>query len=370
MSDSSGDRPAPSNTGPLNSIGPVHVLASGWDSLYLSFPGDLAQWAIDYLSDLKTAAAANGDGEPIEWPGGSGVVQGHSGGRFAFFVRSGGFDLRLSASSRLPGIYSQVFSALIHSRGVTEAALAVGSAALAFMEEPAPAVVSRADLYADFIGWIPEPGDLGKFVTRSRSRGEHYDAADDFFTGRRFTGFSFGRGDVVGRLYDKTRELKKSGKEWLWDLWGPASARQSVWRLEFQFRRKALFEFQIKSVEDLLGAEADLWSYGLDWLSLRIPTDNAQPYRWPIAPQWQELRSQRPATPLLGLLRRRLRQDAESAVLRALGGYLTSWGALHGLTDEAAASRHAAERLRQYYADQGRSFGEIANRKRERWLEL
>ena len=47
------------------------------------------------------------------------------------------------------------------------------------------------------------------------------------------------------RIYDKSREIEKSGKEWFADLWrahGWSEDDRRVWRVEFSFKREALHE--------------------------------------------------------------------------------------------------------------------------------
>jgi hypothetical protein len=83
------------------------------------------------------------------------------------------------------------------------------------------------------------------------------------------SGFSIGKGDIVARIYDKTLEISKSGKDWLYDLWG-IGRDVRVWRVEFQLRREALKEFAIETLDDLINRMQGLWNYCVnDWLSVR-----------------------------------------------------------------------------------------------------
>src|SRR6185436_12048287 len=77
----------------------------------------------------------------------------------------------------------------------------------------------------------------------------------------RFSGLSFGMGgDFAARLYDKTLEIQKSGKEYLFPLWKAAGwdGNQPVWRLEFQVRRTVLGEMGLRTVPELLANRAGL----------------------------------------------------------------------------------------------------------------
>lgn len=172
--------------------------------------------------------------------------------------------------------------------------------------------VSRVDLAVDFQGWAPEVADRPFFHTRARRKGRYYgtmtpqwdsdrwveleaarlhglsakldgcksvgewreqlqlvhrpqeqDSTADYDSGRRFTGFAWGLGGTVsGRCYDKTHEISKSRKGWMRAVWRDSpdftegrnfAGREEVhvWRLELQFRREALREFQPESLSPL-----------------------------------------------------------------------------------------------------------------------
>lgn len=189
------------------------------------------------------------------------------------------------------------------------------------------AQVTRADLCVDFQGWAPRADELELFTTRATRRGAHAgaswewlqgedgraatrrkrgavlelaarlrastsiveqhqlmlelgDAAGDdgwaastWRHGRTLTGFSFGKGRIAARLYDKRREIGVSAKHWMRSVWRRAGAFDAhsgelaayledaeVWRLEFQLRREA-----VTSLEELVPPEP-----GSDWESLSL----------------------------------------------------------------------------------------------------
>ncbi len=77
--------------------------------------------------------------------------------------------------------------------------------------------------------------DLDRFVSFSRRRRGFQENQQVYMTGARLTGFTFGKGDLVARIYDKTVEIQRRGVSWLPDLWGKDGDDRSVWRLEFQY---------------------------------------------------------------------------------------------------------------------------------------
>lgn len=279
-------------------------------------------------------------------------------------------------------------------------------------------IVQRADLAVDFVGWLPRAGDTPHFVRQPRHvvltfvdprrrtrevelraltarelrrRVEDLEAESevDMWGAMQFTGWRWGRGDIVARLYDKTAEIvQASGKTWFYDVWSEGGelpefceeAQPVVWRLEFQLRRQALKEFGIDTPEDLwqkaprLWAalagtrredplQAELYEQGegeppdereVGWLTLREPQDDSHRYRWPVRPEWRAL--QDGPWGLVGqpLIRdRRRRMDWDLALARTVRG-LVQCAVLAGepCTDPDAIWRWASERglVREYFA--------------------
>ncbi|MDH5783634.1 MAG: hypothetical protein OEZ35_08260 [Candidatus Bathyarchaeota archaeon] len=102
---------------------------------------------------------------------------------------------------------------------------------------------------------------------------------------------TFGKGDVVLRIYNKVAEINQSShKEWFFDLWGQ---KEHVWRIEWQVRKETLKRFGIRTIEELGQKKKGL----LKWLSgnhdtLRIPSLDNNRSRWPLHPLWVDLQMQ------------------------------------------------------------------------------
>ncbi len=215
------------------------------------------------------------------------------------------------------------------------------------------AQVSRIDLACDFMGWQPEPELLdhviGKVVRRdlnfewgqhekrekAEAEGKLAPFARTHSQGRRFTGFTFGGGNLLARLYDKTVEIRRSGKTWFEPLyeragWEGVEKSGHVWRLEFQIRREALSgcevsseldAHEVKSWSDAQRALDPLWRYlTRKWLTYRLPRTKHS--RVNIHPRWLRLMA---ATfvenPDATLFRHRERVQLERCT-GALAGYL------------------------------------------------
>jgi len=94
-------------------------------------------------------------------------------------------------------------------------------------------------------------------------------------------------GAIQARIYDKGREVLRGGtKEWFFEIWG-TSPPARIWRVEFQLRRRALKQFGIQSVDELLGKLGGVWAYLCEtWLSFRLP-DHENVSRRTVLGWWQ-----------------------------------------------------------------------------------
>lgn len=103
--------------------------------------------------------------------------------------------------------------------------------------------------------------------------------------------FSFGKGDVVLRVYDKVAEIKQqSDKVWFYLLW---EHDENVWRIEWQIRKPVLKRFGIFTFDNLREQQGDLLSYlASEHDTLRQPNGDSNSSRWPLHPLWIDLQGQ------------------------------------------------------------------------------
>lgn len=102
--------------------------------------------------------------------------------------------------------------------------------------------------------------------------------------------FSYGKSDIVMRLYDKVAEIEQqSDKRWFFPLWGRDS---DVWRIEWQVRKKVLKRFGIITFADLFNQQGDLLRYlATEHETLRVRTPDSNRSRWPLHPLWKDLQA-------------------------------------------------------------------------------
>jgi hypothetical protein len=194
---------------------------------------------------------------------------------------------------------------------------------------------SRVDLTVDFIGPLPQLSpDLREVVTRAKGKTAHLETVDNasrYSQGRLQSGYSFGKGDLSCRIYNKKLEIAKSNKGWFKELWRDNGWQegQPVTRVEFQCRRAFLRSLQIETI-DYLVQLPDVWHYTVNnWIAIKEPSPDTHRSRWPDSEFWQAVKS---ATPLFGDITgvsrlKQLRPKAE-ALQRQLRGCMTSLGAL------------------------------------------
>lgn len=371
----------PSNTAPANCITgddyPVQILRSGIDSLYLSYPGELSFSRSLELDILKQQARSEFELEQAEAvykvPGHIFEVHSKGSGLFPYILSDNAFRISLAGmgAKRVPLAYVQIKSDWLVYRGILEAVAELDVIIEQFGCFDAlqiQANVSRADLFVDFVCACPfDSLPVVAWVSRAKRISTHT-------ISRAFTGYSFGLGgDMSARLYDKTKELEESKKDYLKKLWTDKGwdSESTVWRLEFQFKRSVLIEHQAGTVEELLSRLSALWRYSAtSWLKLTVPseTDSTQS-RWPLHPIWEALAAIDWGMPDQGIsipVRAANLPSDRYLFINGLAG-LTSFMAREGISDPEEAFeafKNAARYFHNMQSDyNGKSFNEYLQEK-------
>ncbi|NDK39602.1 hypothetical protein DT603_12190 [Pseudoxanthomonas gei] len=352
----------PSITAPANCIRPYR---HGVDSLYLSFPGGIDPALALCLQECKLKAQSSnehvisaagiciGDHRFVTLPRGR--------GRFAFVLEDNWFSIQLSNASAglLPLAVVQIRSEYLTAVGPEEAVEVITKLVAGMGEVSGPPKISRIDLYADF----GTDHDLASFpgrnwVKRSKKRSIHEEADE-------VTGISFGGGnEVSARLYDKTREILKSRKDYIKPLWSLEGWEEGdqVWRMEFQIRREGLPEAMLGPADEALGLSGSLWRYlCTEWLRLAVPSDSDETRsRWPTHPLWDDLSRLWDIEPEAPPLTRvaKSRPPTDDYLFRAGIAGLTSFMAREGIADIGEGLGEFLQALEAYYDNPARDFPE------------
>ena len=351
----------------------MKLLASGIDTLNLSVRGTIREAVWDLLEEVQRRARDKDEPEVFSLPVTEEVFLCRPYGwrGYTYWLSSPDYEVMVGRSPKFPAVLVQEHSTFLHSMGI-EAALDQVEQLLRsdLFVGPLKQGVARIDLHADLQGWKLRTSDLDRFVGYGRHRRAFEDNRQVFQSGTRLAGFMFGKDALVARIYDKTAEVKKHGLSWLPDLWGSEfEPGAPVWRVEFQFRREALADFQSKTVDDVIASVQDLWHYGsVKWLTLRIPTGDPRRRRWPLDPAWEEVQGVRIAPTMTGVVRRRIEQASELKLLQGIQGYASSLAAVRGrdLYGEAMADIRAL--IPRYLDERGLTFEAEVFRKRARRL--
>lgn len=331
---------SPTNREPYNSNNDYFkLLRFGVDSLYLSYQGDLFPEVQERLTKLKQLAQHP---EADQQAFAQYTIAGHifevkdkGSSVFPYVLEDGAFRIQLSrASKKLPMAYVKLSSRYLSSVApqAAEAHLREILNELGTLTDSAH--VSRLDLCADFVSnENMESWGREAWVTRGKNIAAYAVA-------EQFTGWTVGLGGIIAcRLYNKLLEIFESGRDDLLPLWLASGwqAGDSVWRVEFQFRREVLAQHGLVRLDSVLANLNGLWSYAsTEWLRLTIPNaDDKTRSRWPIHPLWGYLSSidwETNGGPLTRSFQA-TRLPADRRIFSLGVSSIASYMAKHGITD-------------------------------------
>ncbi len=140
--------------------------------------------------------------------------------------------------------------------------------------------LSRVDFCFDYK--LPEIDfNEDSFVSYSKKDSKHRECA-------KVQTFTFGRDDIVLRVYDKVAEInQKSDKVWFYTLW---EEKEDVWRIEWQVRKSVLRNFGICTFDDLQKRQGNLlYHLAYEHDTLRVTNEDSNRSRWPLHPLWKDI---------------------------------------------------------------------------------
>ncbi len=348
------DNMAPSKYGHDELGDSVRVLHQSLDTLVLNYYGVLRDDVVECLAMAKEDAQASRAGESASpLPPFDGVTprMQDSGVKYyewRLLSRDVTVMIARPSRSRRPNAVLRVSSECLHRLGYEAASRLAAGYLLAQFVGYARVQVGAAHACTDYQGYVPKMADRRGLVKRvKKPLADHISPDAD---GLQWCGyedeaqsFAAGRSTVIrGHFYDKTAEIKKSGKEWFKDIWARHKgydASAPVLRYENQWGREFLKEMKIETVDDLLAGLGGLWAYSMGWLSFRTvnPDDMRNRSRWPVAPWWLALSAWRSVEseplPRVKVVRPVYRQ-----IVSGFFGYLTSLMAITEHDDVADAT--------------------------------
>lgn len=336
-------------------------LAAGIDALYLSGAATVPPGVVQELEEMRDEATETGAAVAV---GDGWAVTGHSFGKYRFCLTHERGRLGVTPSDQLPALRFQPLAETLHGLGPAETVAWIDGVMSALVG-PVRWSVSRVDLFSDWQGWTLTGDDRNRFLCRATARTLHEESED-------FTGFEFGTRQsktFSARIYDKTLQARRKGKDWWPEVWGEAyDVSLPVHRVEFEVNREAIRQFGLDSPLEVLDGAPSIWSYATDeWLTYRTPTGDQTKSRWPLAPEWSDVQAAPMSGTAIGLDRTLdgQRRGELRLLMPTLNGSVASYAALKGThsIDDACAALPAD--LRTYERQTGRTFDDRVQDKLE-----
>jgi hypothetical protein len=313
----------------------ARILLAGPDTIHLSVDLGISDLMRARLEEEKEAAQGADKDNAVHcptWLGAQVLPHGARGG-YGLLLETDDFSVKVLGKGipNRPGLFVELRSHFLHThrdgpRGACEAALSwLRTQLLPDQDERTverlacfdEARLSRVDLHADWQGgWIPSAADIlddspRRFIKPARVQ------SHSFIDGTTFTGFVFGSGSVLARIYNKSYQARQKLDDAYFALLAARNPEtfdptREVWRLEFQLRREGIKGFKLyrepdsgdddAAIEAELSAEelphlgtlpryfshqAALWQHlASHWLRLVVPDGQANRSRWPTYPTW------------------------------------------------------------------------------------
>ncbi len=353
------------NPGPA----PITLLQQGVDTIVFSVYGELKEdvaLCLEMAKEDAQAAPAGAALAPLPPFAGVTPLMQATGAKF-FEWRALSQDITVviakPSRSKRPKAQIRVSSECLWRLGrggVVAAELAEHYLRSSFQEEGYRVQVSGGHAATDYQGYDLCLEDRRGIVKRPRSLGdvaEHDGELMWWGVRSECQSIAAGRSNRIRiNLYDKSREIGVSGKEWFRDLWERREGydpAEKVWRVEFQFGREFLHDRRIETLADFLGALPGLWRYAVNWFSFRDPNPNdTHASRWPVSAWWASLStwgfSEDEALPKVKQVRPRFVRICEGGY-----GYITTAMALTGADSPYEALERMLQAVRSKKGDVG-----------------
>jgi hypothetical protein len=277
----------------------VRVVASGIDTLVVGFSID-SYVGVNKFEDLIEAKSKAGErqfdknGCGVEWFGSEFNVAARGAMGYEWVMRNADVTVCIAREAKggsiIPEVYVTFSSQDLWTNGL-DGAVMIFKSWLSKWAVVSDTKISRTDLCVDVAMPFPVIDIKSEIVSRARRkmRVNEPQKVEHYVECRRDTGYRFGSGDLVGRFYDKTNEIKISQKEWMKEVWKAENwdGETTVVRYEFQCRRNFLKEMSVSSFEELKERLADIWRYCThDWLRVCDQGANTNQSRWKSKDYW------------------------------------------------------------------------------------
>ena len=118
---------------------------------------------------------------------------------------------------------------------------------------------------------------------------------EHYFYNRELNGLTFGSfndKNVMCRIYDKSLEIKSSGKSWFNDIWIESKMDiDNVWNVEFQVGRKYFKDYNIETVQDFIINMRGIWEHLTKTWITYINMDDSNISRCTTKESWLDIQN-------------------------------------------------------------------------------
>lgn len=304
------------------------ILRTAVDTLVCSIGGQMRPHVVGLFDEWKAQAQETETPASVPMGGFHFALQAQGSSPYRYVLKGDDATIRATPSAKLPGASLRLSAqglAYYAPEELLDIMLLIVADYLGPAAEPK---LSRLDVCTDFQGFDVAGPHGARFVCRADFRPVYPNVVHP-------ETYQFGKGQVVVRVYNKTRELKASGKRWvpaLWEAHPDYDPTQDVWRYEVQYRRDALKELGAGTPDEAFGLLPELMRYGLSWADLRMPNGSSSEH-WERHPAWEQLAEATGTHTLLDRTKRMPTLADLAMIAPAVAGYAVSAGAVLSVSD-------------------------------------
>lgn len=339
----------------------ITPIRCGVDTLEATFTGQLDPLVTDELKDRKLAAQERNETDEIMLCGELLRLLPKGQGPWPYVLRNDDLIIRLGTAEHVPAMWVRLLAEGLASRGVDELWGKVRE-----IERELGLFYSncsRMDIALDYQGHWFTFDEMLNVACHATFRPVYPNTLTP-------ETYQFGKGDLVVRVYDKSREIEANNHEWwkaVWRLLPDYDPVSPVYRVEVQSRGPLLRELGFTTVEELIEALPDVFAHGLTWCSLKVPGEDSNKARWPEDPRWTTLRTAfTPGAPLKRVRPFRQLMSYDAAV-RRFAHMLATVGAALDSEDYWHLARALTTDAEQFVErDLETTFGALVEQKRKK----
>lgn len=326
------------------------------------------------ISEAKDLSQINMKKEVIEINGSNFEVSPKGQGFYAYKIENKEVSICFMSKriSKTPPIHVRFFSAFLWEYGYENAYDIFMKWFANLNAQIINVKIGRVDICLDTDEVNFEEKDAKSLFSRAKKLEQKY--VDDIYqVGKVFSGFVIGKGGNLScRIYNKTLEIKNSNKIWFEDIWKEVcwKGNSTVWRIEFQLRKKVLKELEITNIENLNKNLVNVWAYLTQkWLVMKKTSKDSNKSRWRVNKKWKTIQEADFNYKGNPSIRKRIIKGDKERLLAQCSGILTTIAALNGDNGIAKSFLEVKGYLEDKSEEKNTSIEKEIDKKKKRFIE-